>query len=185
MKDTTYKFIVTVLVLVILFGGGMLLYRNLDKVTDWDGTVTETAGTQHVEPAQDFSVADVDGKEVKLSDFVGQAVVVNFWASWCGPCKSELPHFQSAWETYGEEVQFMMVNLATSDSVSDAQTVLTDGGYTFPVYYDTTGECAAAYSISAIPMTLFVAADGSLVSSTVGMLTAQTLEEGIQSILPD
>ena len=131
----------------------------------------------------DFSVEDGQGNSVSLSDFQGQPVVVNFWASWCPPCKAELPHFQKAYEAY-PQVQFMMVNLLASDTREDAQAVLDQGGYTFPVFYDTTAEAAMINNISAIPVTVFVNEKGEPVRKEVGALTAQALEDGIAAILP-
>lgn len=183
MKDSTYKLIVTLLALVIIIGGGMLLYRNLQDDVDLDAlTPTETAGEN---AAPDFTVTDPEGNEVNLSDFRGQPVVVNFWASWCGPCKSEMPHFQAAYEEYGEDVVFLMVNMSTAfgDTVAEAEAVLTDGGYTFPVYYDTNAECAVNYGVTGIPVSLFINRDGELVSSKVGMMNAADLERRILTIL--
>ena len=135
MNQSTYKLIIILLVLVIVIGGAVLLYRNLGQNIDLgDAIPTETA-PQDVAP--DFTVTDAEGNAVKLSDFRGKGVVLNFWASWCGPCKSEMPHFQTAYEQYGEDVHFLMVNMSTAfgDSSEDAKAVLTENGYTFPVYY--------------------------------------------------
>ena len=104
MKDSTYKLIVTLLVLVIVIGGAGLLYRNLaGKVDLGEPMPTETV-SENLAP--DVTVVDGEGNEVKLSDFRGKGVVLNFWASWCGPCKMEMPHFQDAYEQYGEDVHF-------------------------------------------------------------------------------
>ena len=112
MNQSTYKLIIILLVLVIVIGGAVLLYRNLGQNIDLgDAIPTETA-PQDVAP--DFTVTDADGNAVKLSDFRGKGVVLNFWASWCGPCKSEMPHFQTAYEQYGDEVHFLMVNMSTA-----------------------------------------------------------------------
>ena len=183
MNQSTYKLIVTLLVLVIIIGGGMLLYRNLGQNVDLGEAVPTESISENAAP--DFTVTDADGNEVKLSDFRGKGVVLNFWASWCGPCKSEMPHFQEAYEQYGEEVQFLMVNMSTAfgDSRSDAEQVLTDGGYTFPVYYDTNAECAYGYGVTGIPMTFFIDKNGNLVSGKTGMISMADLERRIQTIL--
>ena len=183
MNQSTYKLIITLLVLVIVIGGAVLLYRNLGQNIDLgDAIPTETA-PQDLAP--DFTVTDAEGNAVKLSDFRGKGVVLNFWASWCGPCKMEMPHFQAAYEQYGEDVHFLMVNMSTAfgDSRADAAAVLEEGGYTFPVYYDDLSECAYAYGINAIPVTAFIDADGNLVSMKTGAMNAADLDRRIQTIL--
>ena len=183
MNNSVYKLIITLLVLVIIIGGGMLLYRNLGQNIDLGEPIpTETAPQN---PAPDFTVTDAAGNEVKLSDFRGKGVVLNFWASWGGPCKSEMPHFQEAYETYGEDLHFLMVNMSTAfgDTQADAEKLLADNGYTFPVYFDTGAQCAYGYGISGIPVTIFIDKDGNLVSSKTGMISQPDLERRILTIL--
>lgn len=182
MNNSTYKLIVTLLSLVVLVGGGMLLYRNLGDNVDLGEMVPTVLVSEDAAPG--FTVTDGDGNEVKLSDFRGKGVVVNFWASWCGPCKSEMPHFQAAYEEYGEDVQFLMVNMSTAfgDTQADAEKILSDGGYTFPVYYDTNSECAYGYGVTAIPMTVFIDADGMISSIKTGMIFEADLLRRIQLI---
>ena len=62
-------------------------------------------------PAPDVKFTDADGNEVKLSDYFGKPIVFNLWASWCGPCKMEMPHFAKAMEEYGDDVHFILVNI--------------------------------------------------------------------------
>ena len=183
MKDSTYKLIVTVLVLVIVVGGSVLLYRNLAGSVDLGEMVPTEEVSENAAP--DVTIVDSDGNEVKLSDFRGKGVVLNFWASWCGPCKSEMPHFQAAYEEHGEDIHFVMVNMSTAfgDTREDAAAVISEGGYTFPVYYDDNAECAYGYGVSGIPVSIFIDKNGNIVSSKVGMMSEADLQRRILTIL--
>ena len=147
----------------------------------------ETEETVQREPAPDFAVVDGDGNEVRLSDFAGKPVVVNFWATWCGPCKMEMPHFDTAWQTYGDEVQFMMVNLTDGyqDTVDGVKEFIADAGYAFPVFYDTEYSGAQAYGVYSIPMTILVDAKGGLYGGTIGMISEETLTAAIEALLAE
>ena len=149
---------------------------------------TATAGTEApaANPAPDFTVTDRDGNPVKLSELRGKPVVLNFWASWCGPCKSEMPAFEQAYRTYGESIRFMLVNATdgSRETVETARTYVDGQGYTFPIYFDTTMEASIAYGASSIPLTIFIDAEGNLVAYGAGALDAATLQRGIDMILP-
>ncbi|MBE6950647.1 MAG: TlpA family protein disulfide reductase [Ruminococcaceae bacterium] len=183
MNNSTYKLIVTILVLVILIGGAVLLYRNLSGSVDIAEAIPTETISENLAP--EFTVTDGEGNAVKLSDFRGKGVVLNFWASWCGPCKSEMPHFQAAYEEYGDELHFLMVNMSDpfGDPRADSDAFLTEGGYSFPVYYDTGAECAYGYGVTGIPMTFFIDAEGHIVSGKSGMISQADLERRILTIL--
>lgn len=137
---------------------------------------TET-GEFQVEQVPDFTVLDGEGNEVKLSDYFGKPIVLNFWATWCGPCKAELPYFQNVYDTYGEDVHFLLVNLTdgSQETVDGVKKFLDDNGYDFPVYYDTELEAAMTYGASSIPQTFFIFADGTALGVYKGTISEEAL----------
>lgn len=133
----------------------------------------------------DFTVTDGDGNPVSLSDFIGKPIIVNFWASWCGPCKMEMPDFEKAYSQYGEEIHFVIVNLTdgSRETVETAKRFIEEQGYTFPVYFDTDSSAAIAYGVSSIPASYFIDAAGNPIAQARGALDAETLQKGIDMIL--
>lgn len=151
-----------------------------------DGENGSPDGQASQAAAPDFTVQDGEENPVKLSDMVGKPVVLNFWASWCPPCKMEMPDFQEAFTEYGDSVHFMMVNLTDGarETVDTAKKYVEDQGYTFPVYFDTGSEAAIVYGIMAVPATFFIDAEGKPVARASGAIDRETLEKGIEMVLP-
>lgn len=148
--------------------------------TAGDSSDSETQRTA----APDFTVTDLDGNEVHLSDFVGKPVVLNFWASWCGPCQSEMPDFEDFYAKYGEDIHFVMVNATdgSRETVDTASSFIAEKGYTFPVYYDTQYDASSTYGVNALPTTFFIDAEGYLVAYAISALDSETLQAGIDLI---
>ena len=134
--------------------------------------------------APDFAVYDDAGNAFKLSDFEGKPVVLNFWASWCSPCKSEMPDFDAAYKEYGENIHFLVVNMTDGyqETVESAKEFIEESGYSFPVYFDTDLEAAKAYSVYSIPTTYFIDQDGYVIAQGRGALDVATLQKGIDYI---
>ena len=149
-----------------------------------DSSENTDSGETTVETAPDFTMTNASGEEVKLSDFFGKPVVLNFWASWCGPCKSEMPHFEDAYQKYGEDINFVIVNLTDGvrETVENASDFIEEQGYTFPLYFDTNTEGAVTYGTYSIPVTYFIGADGVPVAQANGALDAETLQKGLDMI---
>lgn len=146
----------------------------------------ETQGQPAPTPilAPDFSVQTADGETVRLSDFRGKPVVLNFWASWCGPCKSEMPAFDKAYAAYGEDVAFLMVNMTDGqrETVDDAKAFVEESGYRFPVYYDTEMNAAYTYGVYSIPMTFLVDAEGCIVGGQNGVVSEAALLSAVEQM---
>ncbi|MBQ8188903.1 MAG: redoxin domain-containing protein [Lachnospiraceae bacterium] len=147
--------------------------------------VDQTEANDDTVMAPDFQIEDADGNMISLSSLQGKPVILNFWASWCPPCKSEMPDFQAAYDAYGEDIQFVMVNLTDGnrETKETASAFIQESGFTFPVYYDVNMEAAYAYNVSSVPLTLLIGSDGTVVAHHVGMLDATGLQQGIDRLL--
>ena len=134
--------------------------------------------------AADFRATKYAGGDLTLTALRGKVVLLNFWATWCGPCKSELPAFNSIYEKYKDSVVFLMINLTDNgDTVSRVKEFVSDNGYSFPVYYDVKHNAAAAYGVYSIPETVFINADGTLYGMRVGAMSESVLESHIKQII--
>lgn len=182
------KLLIWVLVFAVIVAGAYVLYNRLSAGIQPQLLSTEPVETEEkVNTVPDFTVYDADGNACKLSDFRGKPVILNFWASWCRPCTSEMPEFQSFYESYGEKIQFVLVNLTDGgrETVQSASAYIGEQGYTFPVYYDTDFDAAGAYGINAIPATYFIDADGCLITKTAGAMKKEALQEGVDMLLEE
>ena len=133
--------------------------------------------------APPFAVYDAEGQEVFLSNYRGKPVILNFWASWCGPCQSEMPAFQEKYEELGEEIHFLMINVTTGrETMETADAFIEENGYTFPVLYDSRSDAVTAYGAYALPSTYFIDAEGYAIAQATGAIDAETLQRGIDMI---
>ncbi|MBQ9358045.1 MAG: TlpA family protein disulfide reductase [Abditibacteriota bacterium] len=179
------KAVYLLIVLIIVIIGAYAAYAPLAKKASADKPQPKAAASAGpAEKAPDFTVTDPNGNKVSFSSMIGKPVIVNLWATWCGPCKMELPDFQEASLKYPDRITFMMVNLTDGDETVDTvRKFMKDNGYTFPVYYDTEQSAAKAYDVTGIPTTVFIDPQGNIVSKQIGMLSKEELQEGIDSLL--
>ena len=196
---------VLALIFVLLLGGAYTLYGWLGQGLEHNQLTLESPQSQAADSGQaaesgeaaesaepelvaapDFTVYDKEGNPVQLYDYTGKPLVLNFWASWCGPCQMEMPHFEDKYQELGEEVQFLMVNMTdgSRETVDSASAFIEQQGYTFPVLYDTDSDAALTYGAYSLPTTYFIDADGYAVARATGAIDADTLQKGIDLIAP-
>jgi thiol-disulfide isomerase/thioredoxin len=139
------------------------------------GGVTQ-AGHGRLAPAIDLPRLNGEGN-VTLASFRGRPVVVNFFASWCVPCRQEMPALQAVSTQLKDRVAFMGVN--HNDDRAGGLQLLSDTGVRYPTGYDPDGHVAAAYGLFGMPTTLFIGADGRLLETHTGQITREQLEQTI------
>ncbi|MCP3025975.1 TlpA disulfide reductase family protein [Halobacillus sp. A5] len=118
-------------------------------------------GLKTGEQAPDFELETLEGDEVNLSELKGEKVFLNFWATWCPPCKEEMPEMEKFHQEFGDEVTVLAVNATDSESnLTDVEEYIEEEDYTFPVLLDKKGEVNNSYQAMSIPTTYFIGTDG-------------------------
>ncbi len=125
--------------------------------------------------APDFTLIDLGGNQVSLSDFRGKTVFVNFWATWCPPCRAEMPEIEAVHQEYKDKgvVVIGVDILETEDEVSQ---FVQRGGYSWTFVIDTSGEVSANYRITAIPTSFFIDREGIIQAVAIGAMTKRAME---------
>ena len=145
-------------------------------------------------PAPDFTLADQFGNTHTLSEYQGKTVFLNFWATWCGPCRKEMPDIQKLYEDYGKNEGDLIVlgvaNPKTEDaphnsdvSQEEIAAFMEENGYDYPVVMDTTGELFAAYGIQAFPTTFLIDTRGNVYGYATGRLTGEIMENIVKQTM--
>ena len=187
--EKTYKILkilIWILLFAVLLAGASLLYDRLSAGMEMGLAVETTAETEGpASQAPDFTFYDEEGNPHRLSDFRGKPVILNFWASWCGPCKMEMPDIDLAYQKYGEEIHFLLVDLTdgSQETMEKAAAYIDQEGYTFPIYFDLDMEGAYGYSVTGIPVTYFIDEDGNMVAYYQSAMSAEILQKGIDMLL--
>ena len=166
-----------VLIIALAFG----LYTVLKS--DEDNGVVDNGGDEVAKMSlENFTMQDKDGNEIAIHDLIGKPMVINFWASWCSPCRTEMPEFNKVYNEIGDDVTFVMINMTTSsrETEKNAKEYIAESEFDFPVYYDIDGNVSSTYYINAFPTTFFIDKDGYLVAYAFSQMSEEMLLEGIE-----
>jgi len=159
-----------------LFVSGLVLATNsFSQPEDGMSEEVDSGDSPHVNaPAPDFELENLTGAIKHLSDFQGKVIVLNFWATWCGPCTLEMPFFQEVYESYGSEIAVLAVN--NQESVDKVSPFVEELGLTYEILMDNDGGIATQYQVLGFPTTYFIDPNGIIKFLHVGVLTKEQLD---------
>ena len=144
----------------------------------------ELAGPKQGEPAPDFTLNDLDGKPLRLSSLRGKPVLINFWATWCAPCRAEMPDIVKAYNRYKDnDFVVLSVNIKDDFGPEAVKKFIADYKMTFPVVRDALGEVEQTYRLRGYPTSVFVDRTGKITAVVAGPVTGGTLEARLKEIL--
>ena len=189
MKKVLGLVLLAVLVAIVI---GNMVKNNIDQERSIDNEqlgvdmtgVTAKEGLIKGDVAPDFELTTLDGQTIKLSDYKGKKVVLNFWASWCHPCRAEMPHMQNYYEDFAEDenVEILAVNLTHGDTVSKVEDFVEDFGLTFPIPMDEDGSVGKTFEVITIPSSYIIDSTGEIQNKIQGPMDDQMLFDLLTNI---
>lgn len=165
---------------ILLIVGPIWLWTSRTPVTAHSESLTPEPAVGR--PAPDFTLPTVEGETLQLSSLRGQPVVLNFWATWCGPCQREMPALEAAAQRFAGEVVFLGVD--QGESQEEVVAYLEQLGVSFPVPLDADMAVGDRYNIRGMPTTYFIDADGVIRHMWMGEMNAVIIAEGVSTIWP-
>jgi cytochrome c biogenesis protein CcmG/thiol:disulfide interchange protein DsbE len=169
-------------VCLVLVGLLVLLFVGRGSVSG-QGTADRLATpVPRIEEAPEFALQTVDGRPVKLSDYRGQVVLLNTWATWCPPCRAEMPDLEAYYRDHQDD-GFVVLAINSQESVDTVTGFLGDHGFTFPVLLDPDGVVMSSYEIRGLPTSFFIDRDGMVRGVWSGQLSPARLKELVDPLL--
>ena len=177
-------FYVSVALAVSLILGGLLTLSLMDKPQSSNYGTTEppNASAPQAITAPDFTLQTPEGHQVKLSDYQGQVILLNTWATWCPPCRAEMPALEAYYREHKDD-GFVVLAVNSQESVSTVTAFITAEGFTFPVLLDPDGAVMSSYGVRSLPTSFFIDRDGTVRRVWNGQLPPAKLKEIVDPLL--
>jgi peroxiredoxin len=171
---------VILIVGIALLGGGWIAYSQEPAEVAFDAAgLTEAPIAGYLAPG--FTLTSMQGEDISLVDYQGKPVVLNFWATWCPPCRAEIPHFQDAAVKYNG--QAVIVGVDQGEPLSLVSDFANQFGVTYPMLLDPDNDVNRQYRVPALPTTLFIDANGVVREVFTGIINGAVLEDRIEQLL--
>jgi peroxiredoxin len=170
-----------VLIVVTAVFGSAWIFFSREPAGATSSTLTEAPFVGHLAP--DFTLNSLDGETITISDYAGKPVVLNYWATWCPPCRIEMPHLQQASEEYGGRVVFLGINQAESEQL--IRDFRDEYALTYPLLLDPNLTAHNLYSVLNLPTTIFIDAQGVVREVVVGTVNAAVLQDRLLQLLDE
>ncbi|MGL4608883.1 MAG: TlpA family protein disulfide reductase [Trueperaceae bacterium] len=176
--------LITVSAIVALLGG--LFFFGLTRT---DKSRSDIPAAKLNQTLNDFELPvharyqDEYGPLFKLSDYKGKPMIINFWASWCAPCREEMPVLEKGWQDYGDGVMFIGIQTQDKGNRQEGEALMDEFNLTFPSLIDDDSRTSIQYALYGVPETFFVRADGTLLFQSKGVITPDVLEQKIGELL--
>lgn len=169
-----------------------MVKNNVDQEDSFDDEqrgvdlvgVAANEGLNKGEQAPDFELTTLTGEPIRLSELQGKKVILNFWATWCPPCKAEMPHMQNFYEDYAEteNVEIVAVNLTSGDREASVEDFVKDYGLTFPIPMDIEGEVGQKFQAVTIPTSYIIDTNGMIQHKIVGPMDETMIQDFVSNI---
>jgi len=184
-KTTQTKWLylnIGVAVTLIIVGVGSLLWMGRQSATSASQPSNSGAQASGDMAAPDFTLFSPEGEEISLSDYEGQVILVNWWATWCPPCKAEMPAIHAFYETHQAD-GFVVLAVNSQEGASTVKSFIQDNGFTFPVLLDSQGQVMDRYHVRALPTSFIIDRHGLIQHIQTGEISPQQLEAIVEPLL--
>lgn len=178
------KLIIIIVVIAVIFTAGYFYYKgDYSKKEDYDmemAYVPEQIDDEIAAP--DFELENLDGERVKLSDYRGKIVFLNFWATWCKYCRVEMPDFNETNKEFENEGDAIILTVNVKEEKEKVENYINKNNISLPVLLDTEGKVAAQYGVNSYPSTFIINPDGNVYNLIHGMTDGKTLKMVVNKI---
>lgn len=171
-------------ILLLVLIAGYIANQNGASSAEAAPTVVYGQDEQGEETVADFTLLDLSGNPVSLTDYAGKVVYVNFWATWCKWCKKEMPDMEKIHQAYADE-DFVMLAVSVGEESGKVESFIGEHGYTFKVLTDPDKTVAEAYRVRPIPVSVFLGRDGRIVHQKLGYMTEEEMKAQIDPLLAE